>query len=224
MIRRTVVRLSMLVALSFPASAFSEQTGTDPSTVNDSGVSVPAPADAPSNAVSGYDALKADHEGMTGSQEEMSGDQDMGCGHRVDHHDPPFLMYTHVLECGEWMIGYRYTNSYMAGNQAGTTPLSNQQAFNAPGGGMYMMAPTSMTMEMHMLDIMRGITDDVTVYLMPTWTDDTMNMLMNDGTTFRMSNGGVGDLPFGALWRSLPRPRRRHGSEHRLQRADRRHQ
>ena len=141
---------------------------------------------------------------MTGSQEDMSGDHDMGGGHhdhRVDHHDPAFLMYTHVLEGGEWMIGYRYTNSYMAGNQAGTTPQSNQQAFNAPGSGMYMMVPTSMTMEMHMVDIMRGITDDVTVYLMPTWTDDTMNMLMNDGTTFRMSNGGVGDLPFGALWR-----------------------
>ena len=98
---------------------------------------------------------------------------------------------------------------YMHGNQAGTTPLTDQQALDflgpvppgIPGVNTFMMTPTNMTMEMHMLCIMRGITDDVTMYLMPMWMDDTMDMFRRDGTTIRSSNSGLGDLPFGALWR-----------------------
>ena len=210
MIRRAVIRLSMLLALSFPVSAFSQQASTDSFASNDAGAS--APAEHHHDAImGGDDGMSGDHD-MSGDHEGMSGDDDMsghdmgehdmgGHHHRVDHHDPAFLMFTHVLQQGEWMIGYRYTNSYLGGDQTGTTPLSTQAAFNAPGGGMYMMVPTGMTMEMHMLDIMRGITDDFTLYLMPTWTDNTMNMLMSDGTTFRMTNGGFSDLPLGALWR-----------------------
>lgn len=195
---REFIWLWLLVAVSFSGPAFSQQPGSDSSPTTDAETSAPPSHDGHSTLTSDDDDADDDHGGMVGEHDGIgTGHHD----HRVDHHDPAFLMYTHVLERGEWMIGYRYTDSYMGGNQTGTTPLSNSQASNAPGGSMYMMVPTSMTMEMHMVDIMRGITDDVTFYLMPTWTDDTMNMLMNGGTTFRMSNGGFSDLPFGTLWR-----------------------
>jgi hypothetical protein len=58
-----------------------------------------------------------------------------------------------------------------------------------------------MTMEMHMVHIMRGITNDVTAYVMPMWMVNTMDHLRRNTTTFRVSNSGFGDLHFGALWR-----------------------
>jgi len=128
---------------------------------------------------------------------------------RVDTHAPAFLMGDHVHEAGEWMVEYKYSNMYMDGNRAGTNRLTDQQALNfigtvppgIPGVSAYGATPTSMTMEMHMLHIMRGVTDDITAYIMPMWMVNTMDHLRRDGTTFTTSNSGFSDLHFGALWR-----------------------
>ena len=129
--------------------------------------------------------------------------------HRVDSHAPAFLMGDHVHERGEWMVEYKYMTMSMDGNRAGTTPLTDQQALDfigtvppgVPGVSAYMATPTSMSMEMHMIHIMRGITDNVTAYIMPTYNVNTMDHLRRNNTTFRTVNEGFGDLHFGALWR-----------------------
>ena len=128
---------------------------------------------------------------------------------RVDTHAPAFLMGDHVHEPGEWMVEYKYSNMYMDGNRAGTTRLTDQQALDfigtvppgVPGVSAYGATPTSMTMEMHMVHIMRGVTDDITAYIMPMWMVNTMDHRRRNGTTFRTSNSGFSDLHFGALWR-----------------------
>lgn len=128
---------------------------------------------------------------------------------RVDTHAPAFLMGDHVHEAGEWMVEYKYSNMYMDGNRAGTTRLTDLQALNfigtvppgVPGVTAYGATPTSMTIEMHMAHIMRGVTDDVTAYIMPMWMVNTMDHLRRNGTTFRTTNSGFSDLRFGALWR-----------------------
>ena len=65
-------------------------------------------------------------------------------------------------------------------------------------------------MEMHMLHYMKGWTDDITLYVMPMWIVNTMEMTpyMDNGMGMKMpmasqrrTNSGFGDLPFGALWR-----------------------
>ena len=94
-------------------------------------------------------------------------------------------------------------------NQSGTTPLTDQQALDfigtvppgMPGVDAFMYAPTGMTMEMHMLHIMRGITDNVTAYVMPMWMDNTMEQVNRDGNVFRSTTSGFSDTEFGALWR-----------------------
>ena len=128
---------------------------------------------------------------------------------RVDTHAPAFLMGDHVHKTGEWMVEYKYANMYMDGNRAGTTRLTDPQSLDfigtvppgVPGVSAYGATPTSMTMEMHMLHVMRGITDDITAYIMPMWMVNTMDHLRRNGTTFTTSNKGFSDLHFGALWR-----------------------
>jgi hypothetical protein len=96
-----------------------------------------------------------------------------------------------------------------ANNRSGTTQLTDQQALDfigtvppgMPGMDAFMHAPIGMTMEMHMVHIMRGITDDVTAYVMPMWMVNTMDHLNRDGSTFRSTTSGFSDLLFGALWR-----------------------
>ena len=161
----------------------------------------------------GNDNMLVDNEGMGGGS--MADDEGMGNkqhSHRVDTNSPAFLFGAHVREAGEWMTGYRYSNTYMEENRSGTSNLSTLQALNflnpppptpvVPGTNAFMMVPTTMTMESHMLPIMRGVTDDVTAYVMPMWMVNTMQMVNRAGMTTEAADSGFGDLPFGVLWRA----------------------
>ena len=144
--------------------------------------------------------------------QQQSGDHASGHGGikggRVDSHAPAFLMGDHVHEAGEWMFEYKYSNMFMHGNRAGTRNLTPQQSLDfigtppgVPAQDFYVATPLRMTMEMHMLHVMRGVTDNVTAYIMPMWMVNTMDHLRRDGTNFTTSNSGFSDLHFGALWR-----------------------
>jgi hypothetical protein len=160
-----------------------------------------------------HDAVVGGDDGMRAGFDEMGGGHDgMGGGHgghRADFQPPAAVMLAHVHSQGDWIVGYRYSNMYMRGNQTGTRPLTTQQALDflgpvppgIPGVNTFKMAPISMTMEMHMMPIMRAVTDDLTLYLMPTWLDNTMDMVGRNGAVVRATNGGFSDLSFGTLWR-----------------------
>jgi len=141
---------------------------------------------------------------------------DDGChgGHdlkhnRVDTHAPAHLFGDHAHKQGQWMVEYKYMNMYMDGNRTGTRSLTDQQALDfintvppgVPGVNAYMATPTSMTMEMHMMHIMYGYTDCITLYVMPMWQVNTMDHLRRNATTFRTTNDGFSDFSFGALWK-----------------------
>lgn len=128
---------------------------------------------------------------------------------RPDKHAPAALMGDHVHAPGEWMVEYRYMNMHMDGNRAGTKQLSDADAiaFGASSNPITNRgaSPTSMTHEMHMLHIMRGMTEDITLYTMimlPSLTMEHIRGPMNPagpGTTFSTDNSGFGDLSLGAL-------------------------
>jgi len=130
---------------------------------------------------------------------------------RADKHAPAALMGDHLHDPGEWMIEYRYMNMYMDGNRAGTRRLSDTDAvaFGATSSPVTNRgaSPTNMTHEMHMVHIMRGMTDDVTLYAMvmlPSLTMDHIRGPMNPagpGTFFTTHNSGFGDTTIGALLR-----------------------
>ncbi|WP_235952297.1 transporter [Crateriforma spongiae] len=130
---------------------------------------------------------------------------------RADKHAPAGLMGDHVHEPGEWMVEYRYMNMYMDGNRAGTRRLSDAEsiAFGATSDPVTNRgaSPSSMTHEMHMLHVMRGMTDDITLYTMimlPSITMDHIRGPMNPagaGSYFTTHNSGFGDTTIGALLR-----------------------
>ena len=125
----------------------------------------------------------------------------------ADKHSPAGLMGDHLHKPGEWMVEYKYMNMYMEDNRLGATTLSDADAITIGNslGTNFGATPTQMTMEMHMLHVMRGITDNITAYTMVMLPSLTMDHLRGPGnpagpgTPFTTHNSGFGDFAFGAL-------------------------
>lgn len=133
---------------------------------------------------------------------------DSGRKSLADKHPPAGLMGDHVHGRGEWMFEYKYMNMYMEDNRIGTNTVPDAAAFGFDGTNG-LATPTQMTMEMHMMHIMYGLTDSVTLYAMPMWNSLTMDHLRNTpfppngplaGTPFTTHNSGFGDLTLGGMW------------------------
>ena len=129
----------------------------------------------------------------------------------ADKHAPAGLMGDHIHKPGEWMVEYRYMNMYMEENRIGSTtipdardtrPITVDGIFTNGGA-----TPTAMTMEMHMVHIMRGMTEDITLYTMLMFPSLTMDHIRGPAnpagidTPFTTHNSGFGDMTFGALFR-----------------------
>jgi len=126
----------------------------------------------------------------------------------ADKHAPAGIMGAHVHDQGEWMFEYRYMNMYMEDNRFGSTTLSDADAISVGNslGTNFGATPTQMTMEMHMVHIMYGVTDRVTAYsmiMLPSLTMDHIRGPMNpggpEGSPFTTHNSGFGDTTFGML-------------------------
>jgi hypothetical protein len=108
---------------------------------------------------------------------------------------------------GMWMFEYRYMRMNMKGLLDGTDEVSasevsqSNMAMTAPAAGYeYMMAPTDMTMDMHMLMAMYDVTEQFTLMAMLNYLKNEMNMVMYmEGMTEPMSgmlpmeSSGLGD-------------------------------
>ncbi len=83
-----------------------------------------------------------------------------GMGH--DSNSPLGIMGDHTHQAGEVMFSYRYGIMEMNGNLDGSTTASTRDILDAG----FMMAPTSMRMEMHMIGVMYGVSDSMTLMAM----------------------------------------------------------
>ena len=128
---------------------------------------------------------------------------------KADKHAPAGLMGDHMHQQGEWMVEYKYMNMYMEDNRIGSTPISDADAISIGNslGTNFGATPTQMTMEMHMLHIMYGVSNDITAYTMVMLPSLTMDHIRGPGnpagpgTPFTTHNSGFGDLGLGALIR-----------------------
>ncbi|MCG8584502.1 MAG: hypothetical protein MI757_07315, partial [Pirellulales bacterium] len=120
---------------------------------------------------------------------------------RPDTHAPAALMGDHVHKKGGWMVEYKFMTMFMDDNLEGHTKISDTDVFSVTPPGTFIVTPTRMWMEMHMFHFMYGLTDNVTMYIMPQVHSMTMDHLRANSTTFRTHNEGFGDLRFGALWK-----------------------
>ena len=120
------------------------------------------------------------------------------CNHclRPDNHGPIGVMGDHMHPKGEIMTSYRYMFMSMQRNYDGTSEISDQAALSQG----YMMVPTDMEMQMHMLGLMYAPTHDITLMFMANYLDSDMSMIDMMGMKSTMQSSGWGDTTLGALY------------------------
>jgi len=120
--------------------------------------------------------------------------------HTADHvhfgNEPIGVMGAHAHGQGDWMFSYRAMRMDMEGNRDGTDRMSRAAVFNEG----FMIAPTRMTMDMHMLGAMYGVSDDLTVMLMLPYLDVEMDHVTAMGAKFTTRSDGLGDVSLGGLY------------------------
>ena len=131
------------------------------------------------------------------------GHMQMGAGSQLIFNPAFGDQIYHTHPAGMWMLSYQYMHMDMSGLRDGTTDVdADQVGYMRNLEYEYMMIPTKMTMDMHMLMAMYGITDNWTVMVMPSYVETKMDMLMDMGPMMSkmgampsdpMNTGGLGD-------------------------------
>jgi len=121
-------------------------------------------------------------------------------GSHADAHDveraPIGVMGDHTHPAGEWMLSYRYMYMDMDGNRDGSSRKGTGDVLRD-----YMVAPSEMTMVMHMLGLMYAPTDDLTLMAMVPHVRNSMRHKTRMGTRFSTHSSALGDSTLTALWR-----------------------
>jgi hypothetical protein len=114
---------------------------------------------------------------------------------------PINVLGSHTHEKGTLMVGYRYMYMDMEHNLEGTREVSTAEVLSR-----YPVAHTSMTMEMHMAEIMYAPSDRITVMAMIPYTQLSMDHLTSAGARFTDRSSGIGDVSFMGLFNLLGDP------------------
>lgn len=124
---------------------------------------------------------------------------------------PAGLMYTHAHEKGHGMITYRFMHMGMSGLQSGNQTVNQSYVFTN-----YLSSPKTMSMDMHMLMFMYGLTDRFIIMGMINYNVNSMTMtmfsstynmagmVMNSGSKqMNMNSSGLGDCHLNVLYNLL---------------------
>ena len=146
-------------------------------------------------------------------------------GHDHHHHHethasvqpPAGVMNAHMLDSpGDFMVDYRYVRARQAGAMERVgTPVGDADILAACGAPGCVVAPSRMTMDMHMLHLMYAANTDINLFLMPQFMSmDMENRALAGGFYTPVgshshadmdlsghSNGSVGDTMAGVLLR-----------------------
>lgn len=101
------------------------------------------------------------------------------------------------------MVSYRYMHMSMRGLRDGTSDVSRSNAYDS-----YMMVPSSMQMDMHMLGVMYAASSRLTLMAMANYLSMNMqsymmmSMMESKGKT---QSSGFGDLRLGGMYKLLDR-------------------
>jgi hypothetical protein len=117
---------------------------------------------------------------------------------RADGHAPLGVMGEHTHEKGEIMLSYRYMLMYMEDSRVGTEKVSDASIVDPAGFG-FMITPTTMPMQMHMLGAMYAPADIMTLALGVPVVVLGMDHMTRTAGTFSTSSKGIGDLKLTGL-------------------------
>ncbi len=128
-------------------------------------------------------------------------------GNRPDGHAPISVMGDHTHGKGEFMFSYRYMRMNMDELNFGSENVSFDDALAS-----YMVTPTTMPMNMHMLGAMYAPSDKITLMVMANYLSSEMDHLTRMGGTFITETSGFGDLSIAALYKFFNKNRQQlHG-------------
>ncbi len=123
-------------------------------------------------------------------------------GSSASSHAPIGVMGDHLHRQGEFMMSYRYMRMNMEGNRVGDSRIAATDIVGTmQQSGQFMVAPTKMPMDMHMLGAMYGLSDNITLMGMVSYLDNSMDHLVRNGRRFSTASSGVGDTKVSALIR-----------------------
>lgn len=115
---------------------------------------------------------------------------------RPDSHAPIGIMRDHVHKKNEYMLSYRYEFMTMKGLRSDDSNISTNEALNK-----YMMVPKKMSMKMHMVGAMYGVTDNLTLALMGSFIEKDMKMIHHDNKTNEQEISGFGDMKLNTMYK-----------------------
>lgn len=120
---------------------------------------------------------------------------------RPDGHAPIGVMGDHTHGGGEFMISYRFMHMGMSGSLDGTTALNDADIIGPNGPYGFLITPTDMPMQMHMLGLMYAPTDALTMMAMVPAVNSSMDHITRAGGMFNTKSSGLGDVSLTALYR-----------------------
>lgn len=97
------------------------------------------------------------------------------------------------------MLTYRFVRMTMEGTRDGTDGIADADVIDANGPFGYMVTPTSMPMDMHMVGIMWAPSERLTFFTMGSYTSRSMDHLTRAGGAFTTESSGFGDTRVGVL-------------------------
>lgn len=124
--------------------------------------------------------------------------------HRPDANAPAGVMDDHVHMAGHWMLSYRFMYMSMEGLRNGTHKVSSRKALEK-----YMMVPTKMDEQMHMLGIMYAPTDSINVMAMIPYVWKSMTHVNRMGEHSSVTNDGLGDVSVTTIFKAFDAHRQR---------------
>lgn len=113
---------------------------------------------------------------------------------RPDGHAPISVMGDHYHKKGEFMFSYRFMPMWMDGNLQSKANISNENIYQS-----YMVAPQKMQMNMHMLGLMYGLSDRITLMVMGNYISNSMDLMTKTGVDFTTKSSGLGDISLRGL-------------------------
>ena len=119
---------------------------------------------------------------------------------RPDGHAPISVMGDHMHGKGDFMFSYRYMNMNMKDLKQGSDDASFDDALSD-----YMVTPTSMPMNMHMLGAMYAPNDKITLMAMFNYLSMEMDHVSRMGGMFTTEASGFGDTNLSLLYRFFNR-------------------
>lgn len=117
---------------------------------------------------------------------------------RPDGHAPISIMNDHTHQQGELMFSYRFGMMNSQGLIQDTKTYKDDDVFEDYG-----VSPQKMSMSMHMIGAMYGVTDHFTLMAMAHYGINTMKSKTSSDKTFSTQASGIGDVYLGGIYKLL---------------------